>query len=116
MKIKKPFSCGLGPAFDLVGGRWKSAILWELSVGTRRFGELRNNIKGVTEKMLTQQLRELEEHKLIIRKEYQEKPLRVEYALTSDGAKVNDLMIALSEWGREYSHKIGTADNYADAY
>jgi DNA-binding HxlR family transcriptional regulator len=55
MKLKRPFSCGLGPVFDLVGGRWKALILWELSQKELRFGELRRRASGITEKTLTQQ-------------------------------------------------------------
>jgi len=114
--IKKPFGCGLGPALDLIGGRWKATILWELSQGAMRFGELRRNIEGITEKMLTQQLRELEEHGLILRNEYRGKTLRVEYALSDEGVKINSLTTTLGEWGRDYARKINILDKYTDVY
>lgn len=110
--IKRPFSCGLGPAFDLVGGRWKAAILWELSQQELRFSELRQQIEGITEKMLLQQLRELERHGLIKRRDYNEKPLRVGYQLTSEGRTVNDLLTPLADWGKEYAYKIDIAKDY----
>jgi DNA-binding HxlR family transcriptional regulator len=115
MKIKKPFSCWLGPAFDLVGGRWKAIILWELSQQELRFGELRQRAKGITEKMLLQQLREMEQGGLVERYDYSDKPLRVDYRLTNEGRIVNKLLIPLAEWGKEYAYKIDIAGNYAHA-
>lgn len=112
MKIKPPFSCGLGPAFDLVGGRWKAVILWELSQEELRFGELWRRAGGITEKMLLQQLREMEEHGLVERRDYNEKPLRVGYRLTQEGRIVNELLIPLAEWGKEYAYKVNIAGSY----
>jgi hypothetical protein len=60
MKSKKPYNCGIGPAFEVIGGKWKAVILWELHVQPRRFGELRRLLPDISEKMLIQQLRELE--------------------------------------------------------
>lgn len=114
MKIKKPYSCGLGPVFDMIGGRWKAAILWELSQQEMRFGELRRALGGITEKMLIQQLKELEQHNLIKRIDYQEMPLRVGYVLTDEGMHANELMLPLAEWGKTYSHKLGIATNYTN--
>lgn len=114
MKTKKPFNCGFGPLFDTVGGRWKAAILWELSQQELRFSEIRQNIGGITEKMLMEQLRELEHDKLIIRKDYQEKPLRVGYALTKEGGTINNLLVPLANWGRDYAEKLGTTNNYSN--
>ncbi|HJQ08192.1 MAG TPA: helix-turn-helix domain-containing protein [Candidatus Saccharimonadales bacterium] len=115
MKIKRPFSCGLGPAFDLVGGRWKAIILWELSQQELRFSELRERAEGITEKMLLQQLREMERHGLIERHDYNEKPLRVGYRLTNEGRIVNELLIPLAEWGKEYAYRIDITGNYVHA-
>lgn len=112
MSITKPFGCGLGPVFDLVGGRWKAGMLWELSQEELRFGELRRRLPGISEKMLTQQLRELEQHGLIRRKDYNEKPLRVGYQLTAEGHQVNTLMLPLAEWGKNYAYQIDIVDDY----
>lgn len=112
MRIAKPFGCGLGPVFDLVGGRWKASILWELSQEELRFGELRRRLPGISEKMLTQQLRELEQHLLVRRIDYNEKPLRVGYQLTVEGLHVNTLMLPLAEWGKDYAYQVDIVDNY----
>ena len=76
------------------------------------FGELRRRAGGITEKMLLQQLREMEQHGLIERCDYNEKPLRVGYRLTKEGHIVNELLIPLAEWGKEYAYKIDIAGNY----
>lgn len=112
MKIKKPFGCGLGPVFDFVGGRWKANILWELSQEELRFAEIRRKTLGISEKVLIQQLKELESHGLIRRIDYQEMPLRVGYTLTDEGQKINQLMLPLAEWGKEYALKIDVVDDY----
>ena len=111
MKIKKPFGCGLGPVFDFVGGRWKANILWELSQEELRFAEIRRKTLGISEKMLIQQLKELESHRLIRRIDYQEMPLRVGYTLPDEGQKINQLMLPLAEWGKEYALKIDVVDD-----
>jgi DNA-binding HxlR family transcriptional regulator len=82
-----PYICGIDAAMDVVSGKWKSLILWELdNYGKRRFGELRRGLPGVSEKMLTQHLREMEEDGLIHREVYGEVPPKVEYWLTEQGA------------------------------
>jgi DNA-binding HxlR family transcriptional regulator len=97
----------LGPAFDAVGGKWKAAILWELAAGAVRFGELRRRLPGVTEKMLAQQLRELENDKLITRTVFQEVPPRVEYALTTWGESLNAALAPVADWGEAYARATG---------
>lgn len=96
---KGPFSCGLDAAVAVVGGKWKPLILWALHEKTRRFGELRRNVRGVSEKMLTQQLRELESDGVVHREVYREVPPRVEYSLTSLGRSLNDALLPLGDWG-----------------
>ena len=104
-KYKKPFSCGLGPALSVVTGKWKPVILWRLQERTFRFKELQRSINGITEKMLFEQLRELEVEGLIRRTEHNELPLRVEYSLTTLGQELNNILEPLAHWGKRYASK-----------
>lgn len=111
-KTDKPYSCGLGPAFDVIGGKWKAVILWELHEKPLRFGELKRRIPGITEKMLIQQVREMEAHGIVVRKAYREVPPRVEYFLSELGYALNDSLDALAEWGKRYAIEQGIVDHY----
>lgn len=107
-KRSGPYFCGIDAAMDVVGGKWKSLILWELhNHGMRRFGELRRGLPGISEKMLIQQLRELEEDEIVDRTVYAEVPPRVEYRLTELGDALNAALGPLGEWGRERIARIG---------
>lgn len=103
----KNYDCGIGPAFEAVGGKWKAALLWELAAGPLRFGELKRTVPGVTEKMLIQQLRELERDALITREVFREVPPRVEYALTEWGERLNQALVPIAEWGEAYAKATG---------
>ena len=103
----RTYDCGIGPAFEVVGGKWKAAILWELAEGPVRFGELRRRVQGVTEKMLIQQLRELERDQLVTRTVFQEVPPRVEYALTDWGVRLNGALAPVADWGEAYARATG---------
>lgn len=105
---EKPYNCGIGPAFEVIGGKWKAVILWELNNQTCRFGELKRLVVGISEKMLIQQLRELEEDGLISRKMFNEIPPRVEYSATSLGDSLNIALGPLAVWGDNYAK-----NNYA---
>ncbi|ALE84377.1 transcriptional regulator [Pseudonocardia sp. HH130629-09] len=85
--------------FDLVGSKWKPTILWRLDQGEHRFVELRRAIVGVSEKVLTDQLRELERDGLVIRTAGDGFPLRVDYRLSEEGAELNALLDPLAVWG-----------------
>ncbi len=100
---EKPYNCGIGPAFEVIGGKWKAVILWELNNQTRRFGELKRLVVGISEKMLIQQLRELEEDGLVSRKVFNEIPPRVEYSTTSLGDSLNIALGPLATWGDNYA-------------
>jgi DNA-binding HxlR family transcriptional regulator len=103
----KPYSCGLDAAVDVVGGKWKPLILWALFAhGTCRFGELRRHVDGVTEKMLTQQLRELEADGIVNRTVYPVVPPKVEYSLTELGQSLNAALIPLGAWGERHIEHI----------
>lgn len=104
---KTNYECGIGPAIDAIGGKWKVAILWKLSFGALRFGELKRSVPGVTEKMLTQQLRELERDDLITRAVFHEMPPRVEYALTAWGISLNVALAPIADWGEAYARATG---------
>ncbi|MEU4315305.1 helix-turn-helix domain-containing protein [Nocardia sp. NPDC024068] len=103
-----PYFCGIDAAMDVVSGKWKGLILWELqNHGVRRFGELRRGLPGVSEKMLIQQLRELEEDGLVEREAHPEVPPRVEYRLTDLGCSLNTALGPLGAWGRARIDRIG---------
>ncbi|WP_328471460.1 helix-turn-helix transcriptional regulator [Actinoplanes sp. NBC_00393] len=102
MGRRGPYICGIDAGMDVVTGKWKSLILWELdNYRTRRFGELRRALPGVSEKMLVQHLREMEEDGLVHREIYREVPPRVEYSLTPDGVSLNEALGALGAWGEQ---------------
>ncbi|TXL92349.1 helix-turn-helix domain-containing protein [Streptomyces sp. IB2014 016-6] len=103
-----PYFCGIDAAMDVVSGKWKSLILWELHhYGVRRFGELRRGLPGVSEKMLIQHLREMEEDGLVHREVYREVPPKVEYSLTEHGVSLNTALTSLGQWGAERIRRIG---------
>ncbi|WP_329032897.1 helix-turn-helix transcriptional regulator [Streptomyces sp. NBC_01725] len=111
-----PYFCGIDAAMDVVSGKWKSLILWELHhYGVRRFGELRRGLPGVSEKMLIQHLREMEEDGLVHREVYREVPPKVEYSLTEHGVSLNTALTSLGEWGTERIRRIGAEKVSADA-
>lgn len=105
MAKQRPRACGIGPAFDVVGGKWKALILWEMDARPQRFGELKRAVPGISEKMLIQQLRELEADGLISRKAFPEVPPRVEYSLTRFGTSLNAALAPLADWGERYEKR-----------
>ncbi|MFF8642071.1 winged helix-turn-helix transcriptional regulator [Streptomyces sp. NPDC015345] len=116
-KEREPYACGLDAAVDVVGGKWKPMILWALYAGrTLRFGELRRHIPGVSEKMLIQQLRELESDGIVHREVYREVPPKVEYSLTDLGQSLNTALLPLGLWGDQHMEQIvaGKANGSAD--
>ena len=91
--------CGVNVVFDLVGSKWKHTILWRLDQGDHRFAELRRAIGDISEKVLTDQLRELERDGLVIRTASDGFPLRVDYRLSEQGTELNTLLDPLADWG-----------------
>lgn len=93
------FACPVTFTVDVIGGKWKSLILFHLMSGTKRFNELRRLMPEVTQRMLTLQLRELETDRVIHREIYREVPPKVEYSLTELGSTLVPLISAMREWG-----------------
>ncbi|NET02046.1 MAG: helix-turn-helix transcriptional regulator [Sphaerospermopsis sp. SIO1G2] len=91
-------TCEVETTIKIIGGRWKVLIIRELIDGTKRFGELQRALYGVTQKMLTQQLRELEEDGIVHREVYPEIPPKVEYSLTSLGESLKPILYAMHDW------------------
>ncbi len=98
--------CTVEAAMEVIGGKWKLVILRHLLAGTKRFGELRRAMPGVTPRMLTRQLRELEIDGLVLRTVYPQVPPKVEYSLTEIGASLRDIADRLEEWGRWYRSQV----------
>lgn len=99
--MKKDLSCPVLTAVDTIGGKWKILIIYHILESTKRFGNLKKLIPGITQKMLTQQLRELEEDGIISRKVYPEVPPRVEYSITALGKKLEPIFVSLCQWGQD---------------
>ena len=98
----KKYNNSVELSLDIMGGKWKMPIIWRLKDDSKRYGELWRSLPKVTHKMLTQQLRELEEAEIITRKVYPEVPPKVEYSLTLLGKSVIPVIDMLREWGEEY--------------
>ena len=98
-------TCPVETTLMLIGDKWKVLILRDLMDGTKRFGELKKSIGTVSQKVLTAQLRDMEEKGLLTRKVYAEVPPRVEYALTETGYSLKPVLDAMSAWGADYQAK-----------
>lgn len=99
-------ACPVETTLTLIGDKWKVLILRDLMAGTKRFGELKKSIGSVTQKVLTAQLRAMEESRLVNRKVYAEVPPKVEYMLTETGYSLKPILDAMWDWGEEYKAKI----------
>ena len=94
--------CPVRAALDIVRGRWKPSILYELKDGSRRYSELQSALPRISPQALTTQLKELEADGLVERRAYAEVPVRVEYRLSGFGATLSDVMDSLESWGKAY--------------
>ncbi len=103
------FICGLHATLHVISGKWKPLILFFLNKGPTRYGELKRSVRGVSDKMLIQQLKELESDDIVQRIDYGEIPLRVDYSLTPFGASLVRAMEPLCGWGEEHEEHIGAA-------
>ncbi len=98
--------CPVETTLTLISDKWKILILRDLLTGTKRFGELKKSITGISQKVLTTNLRQMEESKLLTRKVYAEVPPRVEYTLTELGFSLKPVLSAMEVWGMDYKSKI----------
>ena len=101
--------CAVEATLDLIDGKWKGVILFHLQAGTQRFGELRRRMPGITQRMLTKQLRALEDDNLVIRKVYAEVPPRVEYTLSETGESLRPVIDTLKAWGEGHQARLSCA-------
>ncbi|HKO79975.1 MAG TPA: helix-turn-helix domain-containing protein [Chitinophagaceae bacterium] len=99
---KQKSECPIAAMLVLIGGKWKPVILYFLTSGTRRFGEIAVRIPTISRKVLTEQLKELEKDGLIMRERYKEIPPRVEYSLTDLGKSLSSVFHEMSMWGKKY--------------
>lgn len=104
MQINLP-ACPVETTLMLIGDKWKVLILRDLMDGTKRFGELRRSIGTISQKVLTAQLRDMEQKGLVNRKVYAEVPPRVEYTLTETGYSLKTILDAMKDWGEDYKNK-----------
>lgn len=91
---------------DVIGGKWKPLILWHLNENVLRFSQLTRGVVGITQKMLTQQLRELEKDELISRKVYPQVPPKVEYSITEYGKTLNPILKSMCDWGEKHNLRV----------
>lgn len=103
--VKELPACPVETTLTLISDKWKFLILRDLLQGTKRFSELKKSIGHVSQKVLTSQLRQMEESGLLTRKVYAEVPPRVEYTLTDVGYSLKPIMDAMWAWGEEYKRK-----------
>ncbi|SHG24416.1 transcriptional regulator, HxlR family [Streptoalloteichus hindustanus] len=112
---RRTYTCGVDAAIDVMGGKWKALILWELSEGPLRFGELRRRMHGISERVLIVQVREMETAGLLHREQFNQVPPRVEYSLTEFGRSLLEAMMPLAEWGERNMRIIEAIPRDGDA-
>lgn len=98
--------CPVEMTLQLIGNRWKVLILRDLLYGTKRFGELKKSVGSISQKVLTQNLREMESSGLVVRKVYAEVPPRVDYTLTETGYSLKPILDSMVEWGTSYKNNL----------
>ena len=103
----REYHCAMDISMDYIGGKWKTVVLWYLRKEKKRFNELKRLIPGITEKMLSIQLKQLEKDGLVGRKIYGEVPPRVEYFLTDFGKTLIPMLEEIAKWGRTLGEKEG---------
>ncbi len=97
--------CPVETTLMIIGDKWKVLIIRDLIDGTKRFGELKKSISSISQKVLTQQLRSMEEDNLVLRKVYAEVPPKVEYSLTETGRSLKIILDAMAIWGKQYKKR-----------
>ncbi len=103
--LKKHLACPAEVTADLIGGRWKIVLLWHLLQGVHRFSDLQRAVPGITQKVLTHQLRDMEKSGLLNRTMYAEVPPKVEYQLTPFGLTLKPVVDAMHQWGTEHASR-----------
>ncbi|MEK8131596.1 helix-turn-helix domain-containing protein [Paenibacillus filicis] len=109
-----PYECHTEITLALISGKWKPLILWHLcrsSTKTLRFNEFRRLLPQITQKMLTQQLKTLEEDKILVRKTYNQMPPRVKYSLSDSGERLAPLLQLLAQWGEDHKNSFAEPDH-----
>ncbi|HWQ66952.1 MAG TPA: helix-turn-helix domain-containing protein [Methanospirillum sp.] len=101
------YHCPVEAALDIIGGKWKVLIIWQLKGGKMRFSTLEGMLPMITPGMLTKQLRELERDGIVSREIFAEVPLRVEYSLTNLGVTLSPVLDSLCTWGQQYMYSHG---------
>jgi len=104
-------TCAVETTLAVIGGRWKVLIIRELFSGVKRFGELHRALQGITQKMLTQQLREMEQAGLVHRQVYLQVPPKVEYSLTPLGATLQPVLDSMHEWGMKFLERTSESNS-----
>ncbi|MBE9078610.1 helix-turn-helix transcriptional regulator [Romeria aff. gracilis LEGE 07310] len=112
-KCVSDYGCSVEAALDVIGGKWKGVVLYHLLEGKRRFGELQRLMPGVTRRMLTLSLRELEEEGIVHREVYKQVPPKVEYSLTEYGRTLEPIILSLRTWGEIYMQKLKRSEENA---
>ncbi|MDX1642179.1 MAG: helix-turn-helix domain-containing protein [Balneolaceae bacterium] len=100
-RYREAKECPITKSISIIGGKWKPIILWVLRKGPLRFGELNREIEGISEKVLSEQLTELEDEGVITRRVYYQKPPKVEYSLSELGTSFTPVLEELAEWSRK---------------
>ncbi|MEV1001084.1 helix-turn-helix domain-containing protein [Nonomuraea sp. NPDC050202] len=108
-RAQDPNVCGVTAAIAVIDGKWKTALLWILESGPHRPAELLRRLPGLSEKVLTQMMRELEGDGIVHRKVYDVRPLRTEYSLTPFGRDLSEALAPLSEWGHRRLERLAAA-------
>ncbi|NGO47160.1 winged helix-turn-helix transcriptional regulator [Streptomyces ureilyticus] len=105
-RAQDPTVCGVTAAIAVIDGKWKTALLWLLEAGPQRPGELRRQLPGLSEKVLTQALREMETDGLVNREVHDVLPLKTVYSLTAFGRELSEALAPLSDWGYRRLEKL----------
>ncbi len=100
--MKKEYICPIEISTEIIGGKWKPWILWYLREKPKRHSELKKEVSNISARILTQQLRELEEKKIVNRKVYAQVPPKVEYSLTELGKELEPVLLSMVQWGKRY--------------
>lgn len=103
----KRISCNMTALSVILSGKWKPLIIWQLMEKTLRFGELKKNLEGISPRILSRELRELEHCKIIKRTEHPSVPPKVEYQLTEVGKQIQPAMDSLCQWSNDYIEALG---------